>query len=321
MGHPMWENITVIVVSFVVMTWSADLFVASAVEIADHYKVPKIIIGTVLVGFATAIPEMIVSLDAAIIGARGVSIGNALGSYIINIALVIGATALVVPIKLSAPILKKELNLMLFSMVLAFILLLNGYLSIFEGGVLLLFLLLYFVFMVYELMGKKHKALAYNKVANYRRLTSWGGLFIAFLLLIFSARFITSSSVALALYFGVSDLLIGLTIVALGTSLPELAASISGALKGEHDIAMGNVIGSNIFGMLAVLAMPAIFAPGSVPKLLLWRDFGFMFCITLMLYVCSYCFDKDGMRINRLEGSAFIAMFLVYLVILWAYPG
>ena len=99
----MWENITVIVVSFVVMTWSADLFVASAVEIADHYKVPKIIIGTVLVGFATAIPEMIVSLDAAIIGARGVSIGNALGSYIINIALVIGATALVVPIKLSAP--------------------------------------------------------------------------------------------------------------------------------------------------------------------------------------------------------------------------
>ena len=141
------------------------------------------------------------------------------------------------------------------------------------------------------------------------------------LLLIFSARLLTDSAVSLAQYFGVSDLLIGLTIVAIGTSLPELAASIAGVRKGEDDIAIGNVIGSNILGMFAVLAMPAIFAPGNITNIMIYRDFAFMAITTLAFWLASYFFDGDKLLINRKEGFIGVLIFFCYIAVLYFYPG
>ena len=156
---------------------------------------------------------------------------------------------------------------------------------------------------------------------KYSHAKAWLYLVIGLLLLIVSARILTNSSVSLAHYFGVSDLVIGLTIVAIGTSLPELAASIAGVRKGEDDIAIGNVIGSNVLGLFAVLAMPALFSPGNVSKIIIYRDFAFMAFTTLAFWLACICFDGDKLLINRREGTLGIFIFLVYIILLYSIPG
>ena len=315
----MWIDIAIIIVSFGVMGWSSELFVRGSVAIANNYHIPKILIGTVLVGFATAIPEMIVSLDAALANARGISIGNALGSYIINIFLVLGITALIRPVMIVRSVLRRDIPLMVFAMLIAFLLLADGFLSRVDGIVLITCLLAYMVFMVCYFRRHKNDSLAYEVAAPCSKSRSWVYLLGGLGLLTISARFITGSAVALAHYFGVSDLVIGLTVIAVGTSLPELAASVAGTVKGEDEIAIGNVVGSNIFGILGVLAIPGVFAPGIISNIILVRDFSFMLIATVVLYVFCCCFDKDKLRLNRVEGTVFVLLFLLYLGIIWFY--
>ena len=319
----MWQELLIIALSFIIMAWSSDLFVDAAVAISDHFHMPKVIIGTVLVGFTTAVPELLVSFDAAINNGRGIAIGNALGSYIINIALVLGVTAIICPIKVSKLILKREVPVMALSLFIAFLLMYNGFLGQKEGCILLVCLVITVVaFTLIILRAKKHNNVPKMKIdVRYGVYEAWFYFILGLCLLIFSARILTSASVDLAHYFGVSDLIIGLTVVAIGTSLPELAASIAGVKKGEHDIAIGNVIGSNVLGMFAVLAMPAIFSPGIVHKLIIYRDFGFMAITTLCFWVACYCFDGDKLVINRREGVLGILLFLSYLVVLYFYPA
>ena len=317
----MWLDLTIILISFLIMTWSSDLFVDGAIAIADHLKMPKVIIGTVLVGFTTAVPELLVSFDAAINGSSGIAIGNALGSYIINIALVLGITALIIPIKISKSILKREVPVMAFSLFIALALMSDGYFGFNDGVILLLMLLITIIAFTVIILKSNSNKINVNVTIKYSYMASWLYLVIGLMLLIVSARMLTSSAVSLAQYFGVSDLIIGLTIVAIGTSLPELAASVAGVKKGEDDIAIGNVIGSNILGMFAVLAMPAIFSPGSVPKIMIYRDFAFMGLTTITFWIACYCFDGDKLVINRVEGLCGIFIFFIYIALLYFYPA
>jgi cation:H+ antiporter len=317
----MWMDVAIIAVSFAVMAWSSELFVRGSVAIANNYNVPKILIGTVLVGFATAIPEMMVSLDAALSQARGISIGNALGSYIINILLVLGITALVRPIMIVRSVLKRDIPLMAAAMLIAFLLLADGFLSTTDGVILLACLLIYMVFMVYYFKQHKNEHLACKIDIKCSKYRSWVYLLAGIFILTISARFITSSAIDLAKYFGISDLIIGLTVIAIGTSLPEFAASIAGAIKGEDEIAIGNVIGSNVFGILGVLAVPGIFAPGLISNMILFRDFGFMMISTAVLYIFCCCFDNKKLKLNRIEGFIFILLFMLYLLAIWFYQG
>lgn len=319
----MWQEILIIMMSFVVMAWSSDLFVDAAVAISYHFRMPKVIIGTVLVGFTTAVPELLVSLDAAIHQARGIAIGNALGSYVINIALVLGVTAIIQPIQVSKAILRREVPVMAAALVIAYCLMQDGYFSPFDGYILLALLLLTLIAGTYVILRARaeQQTLSPAITVKYSPAMAWLYLTIGLLLLIASARCLTNASIDLAHLFGVSDLIIGLTIVAIGTSLPELAASIAGVKKGEDDIAIGNVIGSNILGLFAVLAMPAIFSPGQFEPLILQRDFGYMTLTTIGFWIACYSFDGDILRINKREGWAGVTLFLGYIILLYYVPG
>lgn len=316
----MWMDLAIIILSFAVMTWSSELFVRGSVAIADNYNIPKILIGTVLVGFATAVPEMIVSLDAAVVGARGISIGNALGSYIINILLVLGITAIIKPITIMRSMLKRDILLMALAMIIALFLLYDGFLSSYDGALLIACLLGYMVYVVEYFKRHQEEKISYELEGDISKARAWVYLIAGLGVLIISARLITGAAVALAHYFGISDLIIGLTVIAVGTSLPELAASVAGALKGEDEIVIGNVVGSNIFGMLGVLAMPGIFAPGAISKIVLIRDFSFMVIATMVLYICCCYFDTDKLKLNRTEGIVFVALFILYLYVIWLKP-
>lgn len=319
----MWQEILTIIVSFIVMAWSSDLFVDAAVAISYHLRMPKVIIGTVLVGFTTAVPELLVSLDAALHQASGIAIGNALGSYVINIALVLGITAIVRPIKVSKAILQREVPVMALALLIAYVLMQDGYFSPLDGYILLTCLLVTMVVGTYVIYRARaaQKAPSLTIAVQYNTRTAWLYLAVGLILLVASARFLTSASVDLAHLFGVSDLIIGLTIVAIGTSLPELAASIAGVKKGEDDIAIGNVIGSNILGLFAVLAMPAIFSPGPLEPLILQRDFAYMAITTAGFWVACCCFDGEVLRINKREGCLGVALFIGYIALLYAFPG
>lgn len=319
----MWQEIIIIVISFIVMAWSSDLFVDAAVAISYHLQMPKVIIGTVLVGFTTAVPELLVSLDAAIHQASGIAIGNALGSYVINISLVLGVTAIVRPIQVSLPILQREVPVMAIALAIAFFLMHDGYFYPADGYILLGCLLVTVSVGTYVILRARarHQEPRIALAVKYSPMVAWLYLLIGLFLLIASARSLTTASVDLAHFFGVSDLIIGLTIVAIGTSLPELAASIAGVKKGEDDIAIGNVIGSNILGLFAVLAMPALFSPGQLDPLILQRDFAYMALTTAAFWIACYCFDGDILRINKREGWCGVLLFLGYILLLYAFPG
>lgn len=320
----MWQAVIIIVVCFVLLTWSADIFVDAAVVIADYCHVPKVIIGTVLVGFATAFPELLVSFDAALHGAQGIAIGNALGSYIINIALVLGVTALIQPIHVSRGLLRQEIPVMGLALIIASSVLYDGYLS--QGDGLLLLVMLALVVMGFVIYVMRHiaqikKNIPVKVTIKYTPTRACVYLLFMLLVMLSSARFLTSAAVDLAHFLGVSDLMIGLTIVAVGTSLPELAASIAGVKKGEDDIAIGNVIGSNILGLLGVLAMPALFSPGDLSPMIWYRDCAFMAGLTLLFWVACVYFDKGVLRINRIEGLLGVALYGVYIWLLVLFPG
>ena len=219
------------------------------------------------------------------------------------------------------PILKREVPVMAFSLIVAFLLMVNGYLGAIDGYIMLSILVVVIAIFTYVVMNADKKKIKLDIPIKYKYSHAWGYLLIGLSLLIISARMLTSSAVALAHYFGVGDIVIGLTIVAIGTSLPELAASIVGVKKGEDDIAIGNVIGSNILGMLAVLAMPAIFSPGVIDKIIIYRDFGFMALTTILFWISCYCFDGDKMLINRREGAAGVLLFIGYVLLLYYFPG
>ena len=307
-----------IVVGFVLLVWSADKFVDGASSTAKHLGMPTLLIGILIVGFGTSAPEMVVSAIAAMEGNAGLALGNAIGSNIVNIALILGLTAIISPIAVHSKIVKKELPLLLAIVLLAGIFLFDSTLTLKEGVFLLLGFLTLVWWSIYSAIKSKGDSLESDiedelleHPMSLKAGISW--LLAGLLLLIVSSRILVWGAVGVAEVFGVSDLIIGLTIVALGTSLPELAASIIAAKKGEHDIAIGNVVGSNMFNILAVIGIATVIHPmDAVPTEVLERDWIVMLFLTVALIIMAYGFKtKDG-KIDRVEGTILLLCYIAY---------
>ncbi|PRM92416.1 calcium/sodium antiporter [Arcobacter cryaerophilus gv. occultus] len=307
-----------IVFGFALLVWSADRFVDGAASTAKHLGMPSLLIGILIVGFGTSAPEMVVSAIAAYEGNPGLALGNAIGSNIVNIALILGITAIVAPIAVNSKIVKKEIPLLLLIVLFTGYLLLDNTLTLFEGVILLagfFALVLWSVFAAFRSRGDSFEDqmdIELNEdIMSLKVGIMW--LIFGLILLIASSRLLVWGAVGVANSFGVSDLIIGLTIVALGTSLPELAASVMAARKGEHDIAIGNVVGSNMFNLLAVIGIAVIIAPmNSIPLEVLQRDWTIMLLLTIALFVMAYGFKRRNGRINRVEGTILILCYVAY---------
>ena len=312
-----------IIAGLILLVWSADKFVEGSATTASHFGTPPLLIGMVVVGFGTSAPEMAVSALAASQGNPGLALGNAYGSNITNIALILGITALLAPIAVHSQVMRKELPILILVTGFAGWQLWDGDLSRMDAIGLMLAFVVLIGWSIYQGLRQPDDALATEMTEEVnampvRKAILW--LVVGLLLLIISSRILVWGAVDLATTFGISDLVIGLTIVAVGTSLPELASSIIAARKGEHDLALGNILGSNLFNTLAVVGIAGLIAPMPVAPEVLTRDFPVMAALTLVLFAMCYGFRGPG-RINRIEGSALLLAFVVYTVYLLAFSG
>jgi cation:H+ antiporter len=299
---------------FILLIWSADEFTDNGAKIANIFNISPLIIGLLIFGFGTSAPEMLVSGLAALQGNTGLSIGNAIGSNIFNIALVLGVSAIIMPIEVAESILKKEWLFLLLATLCAGLLLLDQRLDLVDGLILLSLLVLFFIYTFRESKNKTNTEfdnLNYEVKKSEAKIT-WIKLIISLVVLISSAKLVVWGGSSLAKIAGVSDLIIGLTVVALGTSLPELAVSISSVLKKQFEMVVGNIIGSNLFNTIAVLAIPGIIHPSVVPPEVMNRDYPIMLLLTILLFIVSYKFKKDWI-INRPEGFILVTVFCIYM--------
>lgn len=312
--------IIAVVFGLALLVWSADRFVEGSASCARHFGMSPLLIGMVIVGFGTSAPEMVVSALASWQGNSGIALGNAYGSNITNIALILGLTALISPIAVHSGVLRKELPILAVVTILAAWQLRDGTISQFEA---LILLAVFAGLMIWTIrQGRQGKEDALEKEMEQelkihampiRRAACW--LAIGLVALIASSRILVWGAVEIAHGFGVSDLIIGLTIVAVGTSLPELASSVIAARKGEHDIALGNILGSNLFNTLAVVGIAGAIGPLSVGPEVFNRDMLVMTALTLLLFVIGYGFQGPG-RIGRIKGMGLLICYVGYTVYL-----
>lgn len=308
--------VVALIAGLALLVWSADRFVDGAAATARYAGMPPLLIGMLIVGFGTSAPEMVVSAMAASDGNPALALGNAYGSNITNIALILGLVALLSPIAVHSQVLKKELPILMLVTVFAGWQMFDHQLSSLDAWCLLGVFFVLMAWSVYQGMKSPQDALAteMNEELTQSSMTLkqaiiW--LLVGLVLLIVASRMLVYGAVFIAQSLGVSDLVIGLTVVAIGTSLPELASSLIAIKKGEHDIALGNVIGSNLFNTLAVVGIAAAIEPMAVDAVVLSRDWTLMAVLTAALFVMGYGYKKQG-RINRIEGGALLAVFIGY---------
>lgn len=308
-----------VVVGLVLLIWSADRFVEGAAVTARHFGMPALLIGMVIVGFGTSAPEMVVSALASMQGNPGLALGNAYGSNISNIALILGVTAVLGPIAVHSQVLKKELPILTAVTALAAFQLLDGHLSRLDALVLILVFAGVMGWSIWQGLSGRGDALGEEMEPELEREEKempfpWAVFWLVtgLLVLVVASRVLVWGAVTIAQGFGVSDLIIGLTIVAVGTSLPELASSVAAARKGEHDIALGNVIGSNLFNTLAVVGIAGAIAPLAVAPEVLTRDVLVMSVLTVSLFVLGYGFRGTQGRIGRKAGVVLLLTFVGY---------
>lgn len=319
----MLTGLLALIIGLVLLVWSADRFVDGASSTARILGMSPLLIGMVIVGFGTSAPEMMVSALAAMEGSPGIAIGNAYGSNIANIALILGIAALINPIRVQSGILKKELPILTGITVISVFLLLDLNLSRIDAMILLVLFTGLMGWTIFQGMKKKtdELSLEMEKEAagldtSLKKSLFW--LIAGLIMLIVSSRILVWGAIEIARIFGVSDMIIGLTIVAIGTSLPELASSVAAARKGEHDIALGNVLGSNLFNTLAVVGIAGSIHPFPVEKITLVRDMAVMGGLTLSLFAIGYGFKSRQGIINRFEGAGLLLVYIAYTAYLIA---
>lgn len=323
----MLVHIVILLVAFIALVWSADKFVLGASSLARNLGVSPMIIGLTIVAMGSSAPEMMVAAAASLQGNPDTAIGNAIGSNITNIALVLGITILIKPLVVSSSTIKQELPFLLLLTLLTYWILSDNFFSFTEGVALMIS---FFGFLTFLLI----KALKQRKNQNDNDLmiieaeqelpapTTTGKsifwLIIGITLLIISAHFLVESAVFIAKAYGISDLVIGLTIIAIGTSLPELAASVASIMKKEDDLAMGNIVGSNIFNILAVLPFAGIIAPGLINPEASFRDTPIMIAVTGLLFILCFSRKLGYFRLTRLKGALLVICFFAYQVLLFS---
>ena len=297
-----------------VLIFGADWFVRGASAMADSLGVSPFVIGLIVVGFATSAPEIMVGCIAALQGKTAIAMGNAVGSNIANIGLVLGVTLLFMPISIASVTLKRGFICMFAAIFIALSLMLDKVYSRLDGAILFACFIGFLYLTLHTLPKSAKDEFAIVEESSPAVRHSW---FKIFALLIFGlsgllggAELLVRNATIIAQHYGVSDLVIGLTIIAIGTSLPELAASIMSVIKKESALAVGNIIGSNTFNMLAVLGLPGVISPALVPEFLLLRDFPVMIVMTIFFGIAVFVLSRD--YISRLEGVIFLAGFLGY---------
>lgn len=306
------------------LVWSAERFVLGASTTARNLGVSTLIIGLTIVSFGTSAPEIVTSATAALKGSPELAIGNVLGSNIANIGLVLGLTAIICPIVIPASLLKEELPVLLIVTIAALLIFQDLYLNWFDGIILLVLLSAFtiFVLKIKTSLSESDTHLTEDEevsdyIADISTMKSLGLMLFGLILLLISANLLVYGATGIARALGVSEVIIGLTIVAIGTSLPELAASITSVLKGHHDIAIGNVVGSNILNLLLVLPVPAFLAPLEIDEIVFWRDGGFMFIMTLILSLFLIAKIKSGRKFGRTFGAVLMLLYLSYTAFLF----
>lgn len=306
-----------VVIGLALLVWSADRFVEGSAATARHFGMPALLIGMVIVGFGTSAPEMVVSAIASWQGNPGIALGNAYGSNITNIALILGITALISPIAVHSQVLRKELPILGGATAVALLLMWNRELTRLDGWIHLAVFAGIMAWTIWQGLRQRGDALGKEMEDELqvhemplKRALIWLG--VGLLLLIVSSRILVWGAVEIAHSLGVSDLIIGLTVVAVGTSLPELASSIMAIRKNEHDIALGNVIGSNLFNTLAVVGIAGTIHPLPVDPDIFSRDMMVMTALTVSLFFFCYGFRGRIGRINRIEGGMLLACYIGY---------
>lgn len=315
-----WLPLLLLVLGFIALVWSADRFLSGAAAFATNLGVSKMLIGLTVVSIGTSAPEILVAVFAAIDGNPLLAVGNAIGSNIANIGLVLGITAIVAPLPFSAPVRKAELPWLIVATLLAILLLFDRHLSMLDGFILLggLCLVMYLLMrgqsQAEEILSPSMQE-ELDELPDMTTMQAMAWLLIGLIVLLVSAQILVYSATEIAVALGVSEMIIGLTIVAVGTSLPELAATIGSAVKGHPDIAIGNVVGSNILNILAVLSVPGIMASTDIDAAALWRDCGMMLALTLMLALFAYGINSRAV-ITRFEGAVMLMAWIGYNALL-----
>lgn len=304
----------------VALVWSAGLFIDGAKSVAQRFGMSPLLIGMLVIGFGTSAPEMVVSGLSAAQGNPGLALGNAFGSNITNIALILGLTAMIRPLGVQSTVLRKELPILAGATALVAVLMLDRIIGFYDSLALLAVFVGLTCWSVYE--GRKHARDSFGKSVDHSlnkpegpMAKSVAVLIIGLTLLVLSSQALVWGAVQVAETLGVSDVIIGLTVVAVGTSLPELASSIIAARKGDHEIAFGNVIGSNLFNTLAVTGIAGSIQSISVDQMVLVRDLPVMGFLTLALFGLGFGFRGVG-RINRYEGAFLLICFVTYTGVL-----
>ena len=302
------------------LLYSADIFVDGASDTAKYFNIPSLLIGIVIIGFGTSMPELVVSVISGIEKTPGIAIGNAYGSNIANIALILGTTALISPVIVNKSILKKELPILTFVTLVSLFLILDKNISRVDSIILLFLFLGFMSYLIFDGLKaskniKENESLKKEK-ENISILKAILFVLIGLVLLVVSSKILVWGAVKIAASLGVSELVIGLTVVAVGTSLPELASSIVSARKNEHDLTFGNIIGSNIFNTLACVGIAGSIMPFSISKDIIFRDMGVLIFLTLILFLMGYNFKNKQGKISRIEGAFLLACYIAYTSIL-----
>ncbi|MYM61683.1 calcium/sodium antiporter [Vibrio sp. OCN044] len=313
----MFEAIAFLVVGLGFLVWSADKLVFGAAALARNMGISPLVIGMTILAMGSSAPEMMVSATAALGGKTDTAVGNVLGSNIANIALILGITAMVKPLSISSAILRREFPLMIGVTILAGVLLWDSRLGFYEG-VLLFVLFTAFIVAMLRISRKEQQSGQQDPLLEEQESEIPEGVsnlkaviwvVVGLVILPIAADTLVDSAVYIAHYFGMSDLVIGLTIIAVGTSLPELAASLAGVMKGEDDLAVGNIIGSNVFNILAVMGIPGVLNPSILSQYAMGRDFWIMLGVSLLLVAMALGKSRS---INRIEGAILFCCFITY---------
>ncbi|MBD1565416.1 calcium/sodium antiporter [Vibrio sp. SA48] len=311
----MIEAIVFLSVGLVFLVWSADKLVFGAAALARNVGISPLVIGMTILAMGSSAPEMMVSATAALEGKTDTAVGNVLGSNIANIALILGITALIKPLSVSSPVIRRELPLMIGVTLLSGALLWDNHLGFYEGALLFILFAAFIITMLRisrneqkngdTLLDDQESEIPQG-VSNLKA-AMW--VVVGLIILPIAASVLVDNAVIIAKYFGMSDLVIGLTIIAVGTSLPELAASLASVLKGEDDMAVGNIIGSNVFNILAVMGIPGLINPSMLSEYAMGRDFWVMLGVSLLLVIMALGKSRS---INRLEGCVLLLIFIGY---------
>lgn len=311
----MLQAVALLIVGLIFLVWSADKLVYGAAALARNVGISPLVIGMTILAMGSSAPEMMVSATAALSDKSDTAVGNVLGSNIANIALILGITAIVKPLSISSAVIRRELPLMIIVTLTAGALLWDSYLGFYEG-VLLFTLFTTFILTMLNI-SRNEKTLGDAFLEEQESEVPEGvsnpmavlWMIVGLVILPVAANTLVDNAVIIAKYFGMSDLVIGLTIIAIGTSLPELAACLAGVLKGEDDMAVGNIIGSNVFNILAVMGIPGILNPSLVSEHAMGRDFWVMLAVSMLLVLFALGKSRS---INRIEGSLLFLCFAGY---------